>query len=74
MKPVSLLLLAGCFGLAVQSSDQGCHPDRLAVYKVLFTTYWDRERFPRQYPEWRPPAHWSKLIGKIARTVKCFFR
>ena len=41
-----------------------CDPDKLAVYKLTFETYWDRKTFPRQYPEWRPPAQWSKLVGE----------
>ena len=41
-----------------------CDADKLAVYRVVFNTFWDRETFPRQYPEWRPPAQWSKLIGE----------
>ena len=45
-------------------ADDDCQSNRLVVYKVIFTTYWDRKRFPKQYPEWRPPAQWSKLVGK----------
>ena len=41
-----------------------CQSTKLVVYQVTFTTFWDREKFPKQYPEWRPPAQWSKLIGK----------
>ena len=41
-----------------------CQSSKLVVYKVTFETFWDREKFPKQYPEWRPPAQWSKLVGK----------
>lgn len=41
-----------------------CLPDKLTVYKVVFHTFWSRDRFPKHYPDWRPPAQWSKLIGK----------
>ena len=40
-----------------------CDPDKLMVYKITLVTHWSREHFPKQYPEWRPPAQWSKLIG-----------
>lgn len=38
--------------------------DKLAIYKVILRTYWSRARFPRHYPEWRPPAQFGKLIGE----------
>ena len=40
-------------------------PDRLTVFRVTLVTHWSRDKFPKQYPEWRPPAQWSKLIGKF---------
>ncbi|TRY76744.1 hypothetical protein TCAL_08000 [Tigriopus californicus] len=40
-----------------------CQSDKLAIYTVTFTTYWDSTTFPKQYPEWRPPAQWSKVVG-----------
>lgn len=43
---------------------QSCNPDKLTVYRVYLNTMWGREVFPKQYPEWRPPAQWSKLLGK----------
>ena len=46
------------------SAGRECDADKLAVYRVVFNTFWDRETFPRQYPEWRPPAQWSKMIGE----------
>lgn len=41
----------------------GCKTDKLVVYKVQLETFWDEETFPRQYPEWRPNAQWSKTLG-----------
>lgn len=41
----------------------GCSSDLLAVYKLSIRTFWEEEQFPKQYPEWRPPAQWSKTIG-----------
>ena len=46
------------------ASSMKCQSTKLVVYQVTFKTFWDRETFPKQYPEWRPPAQWSKLIGK----------
>jgi len=45
------------------ANDMPCQSSKLVVYKVTFETFWDREKFPKQYPEWRPPAQWSKLVG-----------
>lgn len=41
-----------------------CDPDRLAVYRIVLDTHWSRSLFPKQYPEVRPPAQWSKLVGR----------
>ena len=46
------------------TNKNSCRSDVLVLYKLVFTTFWSRESFPRQYPEWRPQAHFSKLIGK----------
>ena len=62
MAKTILLLISACLAAASANGDD-CNPETLVVYKVVFRTYWDREKFPRQYPEWRPPAQWSKLVG-----------
>ncbi len=63
-----LLLLEGVRLAGASPTSRGggtpCRQDTLAVYQVTFQTFWDQESFPRQYPEWRPPAQWSKLIGE----------
>lgn len=43
---------------------QACPQDKLTSYRVVLHTFWTREMFPKHYPEWRPPAQWSKLIGE----------
>ena len=43
-----------------------CDPDKLLVYRVTLSTHWSRTNFPKQYPEWRPPAQWSKMIGNLS--------
>ncbi|KAH6948524.1 hypothetical protein HPB50_024961 [Hyalomma asiaticum] len=35
----------------------------LAQYRVTLATAWTASRFPKQYPQWRPPAQWSQLFG-----------
>ena len=40
-----------------------CQPDRLTVYRVTLNTVWSPRNFPKHYPQWRPPAQWSKLVG-----------
>lgn len=61
------ILAMVCITSTVAEDDQvnSCDSERLVIYKLTFATYWDRQKFPRQYPEWRPPAQWSKLVGKM---------
>ncbi|OXU28079.1 hypothetical protein TSAR_013021 [Trichomalopsis sarcophagae] len=72
------LLLLGmllCFSELTGSVRAQCGPaaadqsrlerqNKLAMYKVTLKTYWSRARFPRHYPEWRPPAQFGKLVGE----------
>lgn len=73
----SLLLLV-CFELCSHQASGQCGPgsqdrqDKLALYKVILRTYWSRARFPRHYPEWRPPAQFGKLVGKLKTKTKPF--
>lgn len=39
-----------------------------ASYILVFTGHWSPQAFPKQYPLFRPPAQWSKLLGE---KVKC---
>ncbi|KAK7922839.1 hypothetical protein WMY93_009741 [Mugilogobius chulae] len=34
-----------------------------ASYILVFTGHWSPQSFPKQYPLFRPPAQWSKLIA-----------
>lgn len=47
-----------------------CQPDRLTVYRVTLNTFWNPRNFPKHYPQWRPPAQWSKLVGGSICTDK----
>ena len=63
----SLILFLGLIsfgGVRGDANNMKCQSTKLVVYKVTFATFWDQDKFPKQYPEWRPPAQWSKLIGK----------
>ncbi|TNN58457.1 Spondin-2 [Liparis tanakae] len=40
-----------------------CSAKGPASYILVFTGHWSPQAFPKQYPLFRPPAQWSKLIG-----------
>lgn len=42
-----------------------CPPDVLVMYRMVLHTEWSEENFPKQYPEWRPPAQWSVVVGEF---------
>ncbi|XP_034038079.1 spondin-2a [Thalassophryne amazonica] len=48
-----------------------CTAKHPASYIVVFTGHWSPQAFPKQYPLFRPPAQWSKLI---AVSHNCHFR
>lgn len=37
--------------------------DSLAVYKIELQGHWTEELFPKHFPKFRPPAHFSKSFG-----------
>jgi len=41
-----------------------CSAKGPASYILVFTGHWSPQAFPKQYPLFRPPAQWSKLIGE----------
>merc|ERR1719384_1002168 len=51
-----------------------CPPDMLAVYSLALRTEWAEDRFPKQYPQWRPSAQWSKTIGYVHSVASPLFR
>ncbi|CAL1264985.1 unnamed protein product [Larinioides sclopetarius] len=55
-----LLLAWSCLTLA----DSRCPADVLVMYRMVLHTEWSEEKFPKQYPEWRPPAQWSVVAGR----------
>lgn len=73
---LALLVLAvsQCAGATTVSQTSTCDPNKLTVYKVMVQTAWSREVFPKQYPEWRPPAQWSKVVGRSHNPSFLLFR
>ena len=59
----SLTQVCAVLGVLVHLVSSSCPRDILAVYKIRLETFWSEERFPKQYPQWRPPAQWSKTVG-----------
>merc|ERR1711936_332796 len=59
MREILLMLLLSC----VTPVHPSCSPDKLAVYRMSLSTHWSEDSFPKHYPQWRPPAQWSKTIG-----------
>ncbi|GFU57476.1 spondin-2 [Trichonephila clavipes] len=49
-------------------SDSRCPTDILVMYRMVLHTEWSEEKFPKQYPEWRPPAQWSVVVVQKERT------
>lgn len=54
---------------AVSGDTNSCNPEKMSVYRMVLHTYWTREKFPKHYPDWRPPAQWSKVYGKLLSSL-----
>ncbi|CAH1374315.1 spondin-2 [Tenebrio molitor] len=57
-----------------EPAGEPCQPDKLTVYKVVLHTFWSRDKFPKHYPDWRPPAQWSKVFGRSHNKSFTLFR
>lgn len=57
------LVVLGHDKVVIDSFGGDCSTDSLAVYKVTLEGHWNREIFPKHFPEHRPPAHFSKSFG-----------
>uniref|UniRef100_A0A1B6CB16 Spondin domain-containing protein n=1 Tax=Clastoptera arizonana TaxID=38151 RepID=A0A1B6CB16_9HEMI len=53
---------------------QPCLPDKLTAYRLVMHTFWTRELFPKHYPDWRPPAQWSRLVGRSHDSTYTLYR
>ncbi|KPI95849.1 Spondin-2 [Papilio xuthus] len=67
------LLLLPLLAVAAAAED-GCNPDKMTVYRMVLHTYWTREKFPKHYPDWRPPAQWSRIYGVSHNRQYVLFR
>lgn len=63
-----------CGSYAQDRQEKQDKQDKLALYKVMLRTYWSRARFPRHYPEWKPPAQFGKLIGRTHDSTYTLYR
>ncbi|XP_041979836.1 uncharacterized protein LOC121733606 [Aricia agestis] len=54
--------VAAILFLATWRSGYGC--DDMAVYKVTVRFLWSEEKFPKDYPLYRPKAQWSPVFGQ----------
>ncbi|KAM9795239.1 spondin-2a [Neosynchiropus ocellatus] len=50
-------------GLLRPAGAAECTAKGPASYLLVFTGHWNPQAFPKQYPLFRPPAQWSKLIA-----------
>lgn len=60
---LSLDFFVSCASVII-ATDNDCSTDSLAVYKVTLDGNWDKDLFPRHYPENRPTAQFSKSFGR----------
>ena len=51
-----------------------CDPDSAALYQITLETFWTPDKFPRQFPTWRPPAQWSPVFGYSHASNVTLFR
>ncbi|XP_043237860.1 uncharacterized protein LOC122389680 [Amphibalanus amphitrite] len=67
---VSALLAAA----PVSASAASCSPDQLVTYRLDIETHWSKQRFPKQYPIWRPPAQFSQFFGLSHNGSRVLYR
>lgn len=73
ISPYVFLLLTLVLSLNASAADP-CKPEKLAVYKVVLETFWSQDKFPKQYPEFRPHAQWSKVLGRSHNDLYSIWR
>ena len=68
---IAALLAAAPSGTQAAS----CPPEQLVTYRLDVHTHWSKQRFPKNYPLWRPSAQFSKFFGESAlwREIYEFF-
>ncbi|KAM4586697.1 spondin-2a [Fundulus diaphanus] len=66
LQKLLVVLVKLCFAFAGPLrplNGTGCTARGPASYILVFTGHWSPQAFPKQYPLFRPPAQWSKLIA-----------
>ncbi|KAI1898431.1 hypothetical protein AGOR_G00072260 [Albula goreensis] len=63
MLVVLLKLTLSFAGPTRPANGTACTARGPASYILVFTGHWSPQTFPKQYPLFRPPAQWSKLIA-----------
>ncbi|XP_047209335.1 spondin-2a [Girardinichthys multiradiatus] len=66
LQKLFVVLVKLCFAFAEPLrplNGTGCTARGPASYILVFTGHWSPQAFPKQYPLFRPPAQWSKLIA-----------
>ena len=67
-KGASPLVVLGLLCAALVPGAAPC--EDLAVYQVSLTTKWSPQLFPKHYPDWRPPATFSRLVGECSMQAR----
>eukprot|EP00090_Calanus_glacialis_P017072 TRINITY_DN26679_c0_g1_i1.p1 TRINITY_DN26679_c0_g1~~TRINITY_DN26679_c0_g1_i1.p1 ORF type:complete len:480 (+),score=134.20 TRINITY_DN26679_c0_g1_i1:27-1466(+) len=57
------MLLIILLSTTILLTSSSCPPGMLVVYRLSLSTEWDEKTFPKQFPQWRPSAQWSKTVG-----------
>uniref|UniRef100_A0A8C7QWT8 Spondin domain-containing protein n=1 Tax=Oncorhynchus mykiss TaxID=8022 RepID=A0A8C7QWT8_ONCMY len=63
MNQLLVVLLKLTLSFAGPTNGTECTARGPASYILVFTGHWSPQTFPKQYPLFRPPAQWSKLIA-----------
>ncbi|XP_064602786.1 spondin-2-like [Liolophura sinensis] len=50
--------------LSEKLESSGCEYGEIVRYNITFVAEWSPRKFPKMFPRYRPPAQWSKLIGR----------
>ncbi|CDQ79707.1 unnamed protein product [Oncorhynchus mykiss] len=63
LQQLLVVLLKLTLSFAGPTNGTECTARGPASYILVFTGHWSPQTFPKQYPLFRPPAQWSKLIA-----------
>lgn len=69
LQQLLVVLLKLTLSFAEPTNGTECTARGPASYILVFTGHWSPQTFPKQYPRFRPPAQWSKLMGKMSHQL-----